>query len=83
MADSTGEILFFDNIFSHELNEFNGWARSSDYLSRPFVKFVQFVAKNAWLRLRDAVPFVANLFTACLERLVPRSQGKASYHRAK
>jgi hypothetical protein len=68
MADSTGEILFFDNIFSHELNEFNGWARSSDYLSRPFVKFVQFVAKNV---------------TACLERLVPRSQGKASYHRAK
>jgi hypothetical protein len=28
------------------LNEFNEWARSNDYLSRPFVKFVQFVAKN-------------------------------------
>jgi VWFA-related protein len=38
-------------VFGHEWNEFNEWARPNGYLSRPFVKFVPFVAKNCSMLL--------------------------------
>jgi tetratricopeptide (TPR) repeat protein len=57
---------FFCKVFSHGLNEFNEWARPNDYLSRPFVKFVQSVAKKLSACGYAALCFfiIASLFDA-------------------